>query len=239
MSEHRQMDLFTAVANRDRVDVAGKLTEAAGRPVRLRITRNRVSMAWVDFRTAPSVRVSLDEAFLAAPDAVMQALYRYLRSGRSKHWRVVAEFAQRIPIDGRGPRSPTASRGRQRGRAHELRAICADINREFFGGRVTCNVRWGRDAGSRRKRRRSIRFGSWDEASRTIRVHPLLDGERVPREFVRYIVFHEMLHAVVPAEHRGGRCYHHTAQYRALERQFPDLPAMKRLGRQLLEALAE
>ncbi len=72
---------------------------------------------------------------------------------------------------------------------------------------------------------------------RTIRIHPLLDDSRVPRTFVEYIVFHEMLHAVVPSDRSSGRRYDHPEAFRVLERSFPNLPEMKVLASELLRML--
>ena len=70
-----------------------------------------------------------------------------------------------------------------------------------------------------------------------MRVHPLLDDDRVPRFFVEYIVFHELLHAVVPAEKSGGRRYDHSVTYRKLERSFPRYDEARALVPRLLKTL--
>ncbi len=206
--------------------------------VLLTVTRNRISMASVRFPRSGAV-VRLHEAFLSAPDEVLTALRAYLRTRRRADWTVVAAFARTIRADKHHPvRAPRLS---AQGRVFDLAAIAEEVNGTFFAGSVRCKVGWGRDRPRRRSRRwwrgRSIRYGSWDVATRTVRVHPLLDDPRVPREFVRYIVFHEMLHAVVPGQRRGGRLMHHPREFRILERQFPDLNEMNRLAKRLLDLL--
>jgi hypothetical protein len=59
----------------------------------------------------------------------------------------------------------------------------------------------------------------------------------VPEEFVRYIIFHEMLHAVVPSVRRNGQRRDHHATFRVLERRFPGLARMKKLSAELLDML--
>ena len=74
-----------------------------------------------------------------------------------------------------------------------------------------------------RRRRRSIRFGSYSPGPRLIRIHPLLDQDFVPRYFVRYIVFHEMLHAHLGlVESPSGRTLSHTHEFNQIERAYPD-----------------
>ena len=76
------------------------------------------------------------------------------------------------------------------------------------------NIGWGRDG----KGRRSIRFGSYDFAQQLIRIHPALDVEWVPEYFVDFVVYHELLHAVLPVRtDAAGRRVLHSPEFRALE----------------------
>jgi hypothetical protein len=235
MPRAKQMDLFPEATGRERADLLRALEQGTGLPLSLRLTRNRVSMAWIEFKPSGTVRVSLDEEFLRAPDTVIDAVVGYIRTRRRRHWKTVLAFTDGIRTEGRGrTRRRTLN---ARGAVHDLQDIRDEVNQAFFAGNVACGIGWGTGSRRRRRRRRSIRFGSWSDSTRTVTVHPLLDSTRVPREFVRYIVFHEMLHAVVPAERRNGRCLHHCARYRALETQFPNLAAMKRMSKELLHRL--
>lgn len=207
-----------------------------GLHVDVKVTRNRVSMITIQFEPSGPVRVRAHEAFLAAPERVLLALRRYIRTRRKAEWRTVAAFARSIPSNRPGV---SVSAGQTAGRVYDLRRLLGEVADEFFGGRLSCRIRWGRrrSSGRRGGRSRSIRFGSWDAATRAIRVHPILDNERVPRQFVKYIVFHEALHTVVPAEIRNSRRYDHTAAFRSLERRFPGYKTMKSLSRELLDVL--
>jgi hypothetical protein len=57
---------------------------------------------------------------------------------------------------------------------------------------------------------------------RLIRVHPILDRPWVPRYFVSYIVYHEMLHHVIPQSQGSGRRMLHPPIFQARERLFRD-----------------
>ena len=45
-------------------------------------------------------------------------------------------------------------------------------------------------------------FGTIQEEDRVIRINPLLDQPFVPLWFLQYVLYHEMLHSVVPDESR-------------------------------------
>jgi len=229
-----QLDLFEGSTCLDPQSLLDRLNAASRRRVTLRLTDNRVSMAWIDFSKKGPIRVSLDEQYLWAPPAVIDALCAYVSRHRKEDWQIVADFARQVP---ERPRTVTPPKLRSKGKVYDLKALRDEVNRDCFGGAVKCRIGWGRDGSPRRRKRRSIRFGSWHAPTRTVRIHPALDSEAVPREFVRYIVFHEMLHVVVPSEKRGGRVVHHTAEFRALEQRYPGFESMKVLGTKLLHSL--
>jgi len=80
---------------------------------------------------------------------------------------------------------------------------------------------WGRRGPSRT--RNSLRLGSFDPDPRLVRIHPVLDQASVPEWFVRFVLFHELLHAVHPPE-RGtdNRWVHHGSLFRRRERTYVD-----------------
>ena len=85
------------------------------------------------------------------------------------------------------------------GRYFDLRAIFDRLNEKHFRGRLRgYKVMWGR----RRKQRPKeyFVFGTIQEEDRVIRINPLLDQPFVPLWFLKYILYHEMLHSVVPDE---------------------------------------
>jgi predicted metal-dependent hydrolase len=102
----------------------------------------------------------------------------------------------------------------------DLQEIFDRINARYFRNRLRdYTITWGR----RRRRRPTtyIVFGSIQEEDRIIRIHPLLDREFVPRWYIEYVVYHEMLHAFVPDRYdpAGRRIIHHDG-FLKRERKF-------------------
>lgn len=106
------------------------------------------------------------------------------------------------------------------GRYFDLREIFDRLNRRYFRNRLRdYSVVWGR----RRKQRPKeyFIFGTIQEDDRVIRINPLLDQPFVPRWFMEYVMYHEMLHAFVPDEFEpNGRRRVHTARFYERERRF-------------------
>ncbi len=95
---------------------------------------------------------------------------------------------------------------RSRGRVHDLESSWSDVNYRYFDSALSdVLVTWGqRTQPARGQARQSIKLGSYSATERLIRVHPVLDRDWVPRYFVAYIVYHELLHHLVPPVRVGG-----------------------------------
>jgi hypothetical protein len=106
-----------------------------------------------------------------------------------------------------------------RGRYHDLDLILADLRVRYFPDCAAVRICWGQWSG--RTRPRSIRFGAYLPEKKLIRIHPALDQAFVPRSFVEFIVYHEMLHHVIPPVRVNGRYHIHSAAFRQREREFP------------------
>ncbi len=108
----------------------------------------------------------------------------------------------------------------EQGRFFNLRSIFDKLNARYFGSRLrNYTILWGR---KRRLRPKDcIVFGTIQEDDRLIRIHPLLDRAFVPTWFLEYVVYHEMLHAMVPDRFdRAGRRVVHHEHFNEREREF-------------------
>ncbi|MCK5850451.1 MAG: SprT-like domain-containing protein [Kiritimatiellae bacterium] len=211
------------------------LNKGSLRRVKVTFTRNRVSMLSIISGRFGSTTIRMHEKFLEADKEIHSALKRYIRSRRRTDWKIVAEYARRISLKNEHKAS-TPTRQKTRGLCYDLDEIFHHVNRNFFNGQMKCRITWGQ-ARAVRGRRRSIRYGSYVKTQNLIRIHPGLDSPNVPRAFVEYIVFHELLHAAVPSIKANGRNYDHGPAFRKLERSFPDLHKMHKLSKTLLSTV--
>ncbi|HSP33781.1 MAG TPA: hypothetical protein VLU46_05635 [Thermoanaerobaculia bacterium] len=94
---------------------------------------------------------------------------------------------------------------------HHLDSLAAEVHRTYFFKYPPLPVRWGQQIS--RKRRRSIRLGSYNHVTAEIRIHPLLNSRHIPAFFIESIIHHEYLHHVIGANH--NRKFHtHERKYR-------------------------
>jgi hypothetical protein len=214
--------------------LARSLSSELGLPVRLSVTDNRTTM--ISFRRAPSaLRLRLHHMFLDAPEPVVRAVADYAGRGHRRAGRVLDDFIRREQPRIRQERDLSDERFSPVGRFFHLEEIRDRLNERFFQGGVRACIGWGRTPG--RRRRKSIRLGVYDHQTREIRIHPALDHPEVPRFFVEFIVFHEMLHQLFPSSNGPGRRVHHPRAFRDRERAFPLYEAAIAWERENLRAL--
>jgi predicted metal-dependent hydrolase len=221
-----QLELFDARrwTRERRIHEAGRLADAIAarlhEPVRLVIHDNRSTMvSWRRDRGLLHYRVH--HMFLDAPAEVVEALAAFGSPGPAARRRAAGRGIDAYVKRHRG----RIGEGRPvrldpRGRHHDLRALFDEENRARFGGAVQARIGWGK--GRNGGRQRSIKTGVYLHDQRVIRIHPALDRPEVPAYYVRAVVFHEMLHQVVPVLERRGRRVVHSADFRRRERAHPD-----------------
>jgi hypothetical protein len=203
------------------------------------LTDNRTRIVSARASGDGGLHVRLHRCFRQAPDEVIDALGVFLRArdGRARRQALSlvrgffrqAQHALRLEraADPSRPAPRRRLRLEPRGEHFDLVALRDTIDAEYFGGQLQgLAITWGRGGAprpSRRRGRRSgfmVRLGSYHDADKLIRIHPVLDRADVPLHVVASVVHHEMVHAVVPAVLRGGRRYVHTAEFHRLERLF-------------------
>ena len=162
----------------------------------------------------------LHRMFAKAPPEVVEALAAFVARRDRRAGRVLDAFIadHRPPEDHPRARAPRRSRGR----FHDLQALFEHVNRAHFQGSIEAAVTWSTWRNTRRRRRRSIRLGSYYPQEKLIRIHPALDQNWVPSFFIEFILFHEMLHQAVPSVVIGGRRQYHPPEFRRRERLHPD-----------------
>lgn len=206
--------------------------------VSLRVTDNVHTM--LSFRRrAGHLEVRLHHMFLAAPAPIIDALARYIRGVDPSASTVLDRFIRghrwlirRVPPHVRRKRVAIRSHGRH----HDLGAIFERLGAALLGKRVDCEITWG-SAPAVRIPRSSIKLGSYSADSRLIRIHPALDQAFVPRFFVEWIVFHEMLHHVHGISRRKGKRCVHTERFCEDERRFPEFERARAWERANLDRL--
>lgn len=195
------------------------LGDALGTAVSVTWTDNARSMVTARKRGALT-RVRLHHMFTDADEPTVRAVARFLLEGQGPASRELTHF-----IESRRERVAPVIQPRVPGALvhhHDLQAILHEVNARYFEPAIAVCIGWARRAraSGRRRKRRSIKLGSYLGSGRSIRIHPVLDARWVPRFFVEYIVYHELLHDALGMPERNGRRRLHGSEFRARERMF-------------------
>ncbi|HWN71703.1 MAG TPA: hypothetical protein VNM90_28895, partial [Haliangium sp.] len=172
-----------------------------------------------------------------ANPAITRALARYIVHNDRDSSRLLGEYidANQHQVRSRSRRAG-ATRLVTRGRYHDLQEIFDDLNRRYFGGTIDARITWGQRA-ARPRRRNSIKMGSYSVEDRLVRIHRSLDRAFVPRFFVEWIVYHEMLHQVHEIKVVNGRRLFHSREFLRDEARFEHYVEARRWERIHLDAL--
>lgn len=173
------------------------------------------------------IHVSLSDLLEGAPESVIQAIAHillaklYRKPIESAHNLRFKRFASSASVTRQTELIRTA-RGSKRytgpeGRYYHLEDIFDSLNARFFGGLLgRPNLTWS-ESHARRL------LGHYDAAHNTIVVSRVFDRPSSPRYAIEYLLYHEMLHLKHPVKMRGLRRCVHSADFKADERQFPQL----------------
>ena len=194
------------------------LERITGKPVSLVLTDNVTSLISIR-RKDNLVSVRIHWMFLNAGDEVIREIACFIktRKGKTPHIRRFIRENQTClkerEIKHRQTRILT------QGKFHNLKEIFYALNSEYFGGKITASITWRRGNKQAVKKRT---LGSYIRHTNTILINSVLDRKNVPYYFIRYVVYHEMLHSIIEEKIENGRRLVHTSEFRKRERLFKD-----------------
>ena len=173
------------------------------------------------------VHVSLSDILEGAPESVLRAIAHILlaklyrkpidpsHNVRFKRFATSSAVTRQTEVI-RHARGFKRYSGPQ-GRYYNLEEVFDALNARFFGGMLgRPELTW-----SESHARRSL--GHYDAAHNTIVVSRVFDRPSSPRYAIEYLLYHEMLHLKHPVRMRGLRRCVHSAEFKADEKQFPQL----------------
>ncbi|MBI5103206.1 MAG: hypothetical protein HZB33_15430 [Nitrospirae bacterium] len=201
----------------DEQTLAAYLKKSTGAEVRLTVTDNSSSMISVR-KERGVVVLRLHRIFLKAGPDVLHEI-----AGFIKNLKLKTPLVRRFILDHAGS-LPSRTRKRQpiktMGSYHDLARLALCVNRDYFEGGITTPVTWGTKKTGHSARRRIL--GSYNSRTDIIRINPILDRKNVPRYYLEFIIYHEMLHADLGVRKKNGRREVHSREFKRRERLFRD-----------------
>lgn len=192
-----------------------RLIQLVNKPLNLVLNRNRCTYIKAVFQDP--IFISVHEAFTQAPETIIQSLALYI-NGQLQEEEHLYNYMQSYYKDktipeSHGPISP-------KGRTYDLNLLYQQINTTFFKNNLSLQTTWWKN--SPIPGAHQCTLGVFLDTLQLIKIHSLLDSPLVPQYVVESILFHEMVHAIVPTEKdTRGRTLVHTKQFKECMKQFP------------------
>ncbi|HXX81179.1 MAG TPA: SprT-like domain-containing protein [Thermodesulfovibrionales bacterium] len=169
-------------------------------------------------KNGSTISVRLHRIFLDAPLGVIEEIAVFIkkRNGSTPLFRrFLKENLTRL-----GSAPPKRAKITTQGKYHNLGEIYDSLNREYFQEKLSCFITWVTRKARYEASKRTL--GSYNRHANIIRINTILDRRHVPRYFIGFVIYHEMLHADMDIAVKNGRRLVHSKQFKDREKQFRD-----------------
>jgi hypothetical protein len=172
------------------------------------VTENRHTMLNVLEKRRAFTRLSIHKLFLDAPDAVLSAIAHYVK-GIKKDRSVLRHFIQKHFDQVDYTHLIKQQQLETRGKIYNLDYLFDLLNQRYFRGGLDLSITWYGRLTIKKRRKSRVTFGQY------------VSG--FPEYFVKFIIYHEMLHSVIPGSlDKGGRYCFHNRDFKAREKEFDE-----------------
>src|SRR4030043_1008722 len=166
----------------------------------LTLTDNYTSMLSIRTR-GNSVFIRLHWMFLHAGNDVIREITEFIKF-RKRKTPLISKFIR----DNKHCLKNKSSRPLAictHGKYHNLKELFNSLNEEYFRGKITALITWGKKNQTWAVRKRTL--GSFCSHTNIIRINPVLDRKNIPQYFLKFVIYHEILHSDTHRERKNGR----------------------------------
>lgn len=202
-----------------------KLENDLNKSVKLKINNNRSTMLSVKWG-AECTKVSMHRFFLDAPSNVMDELACYIKKEHSTMTPSVKSFIEESVQRMDYTHILKKDKLEVVGKHYNLQALMDRVNEEYFQGVYDLHITWFQ--GRRRSVRSQFTFGLYHAPLKLVKINRLLDRADIPEFILSFVIYHEMLHHVVPSycDEKGIRKIHNK-EFKSMEKQFREYDRAK------------
>ena len=210
----KQMALSFLLEHDER-DLEKYFQKEVNKPVLLTLTDNSTSMISVREKQ-DDISVRLHRIFLKADNEVLNEIVNFIKKKRGNTPGIKQFIRQNQSFLKEGkPRKTTIN---PNGKLYNLTDIFNSLNSEYFNNSLSVVITWGKRSPRYAVKKRTL--GNYQKKTNTIRINPMLDSKKVPRYVIEFIVYHEMLHAVIDTVLKNGRRSIHSKEFKNRESKY-------------------
>lgn len=195
-----------------------KLQQYSSKNIDLVLKNNRSTYLSLK-KERSSLKLNLHKGFLYASEEVCRAVVGYSLKDDPNSGKKLRLFSHQMFDMIENTQTPKAEMLETKGKYFDLQKIYDEVNRTYFNSKLQLYITWFNRP--RYRSYRCITYGTYDRTLKLVRVNRILDKADVPKEYVAFIVYHEMLHEVCPAYiDKNGKRIVHTPLFKAKEKEF-------------------
>lgn len=207
----------------DTCDLQETLSRLCNLQVKLSFNKNRSTIINILERKNNLVRLSIHEMFDKAALPITHALADFIKYRRKKgSYSLLRQYINtHLPLI----KSPVKKRSVSldtEGKVHDLKRIYQEVNQEYFSSDLNLSITWYGQ--SHKRNGRHMVYGLYNDETKLVKIHRLLDRKQCPEFYLAFVVYHEMLHAVHRPEQRKVKSCIHTPAFRKAEQFFKYYP---------------
>ncbi|MCX7771330.1 MAG: SprT-like domain-containing protein [Proteobacteria bacterium] len=161
-----------------------------GKKVEVKLTENTTSLLSIA-KKIDKIILRMNKHFLYADEDVFNDILSFFKTGTRKTPYLKKYIKKNIL---HFKRKKTISYGTPKGQFFDLKEIFDFLNEKYFENSIKSTIFWGKSKKGYVKKRI---LGNYDPLNDIIRINPELDKESVPLYYLQYVIYHEMLHALL------------------------------------------
>ena len=187
----------------------------------LKITNNIQMLSSIDLKR----NLRLQVIFLKADDDILRSLFKcMMHKGKKSDAERVNQFIIENPpgkILDQIPGNLLKDCYGPKGDYYDLESILKEIMKKYTGHIPGIRITWRKESFGRN----SITWATFRDFGEGgfIRVNKILDKPDVPRYVIESIIYHEILHHVVPPKAKGRGSHPHTSDFKTMLKKFPHI----------------
>jgi len=186
-----------------------------GMSIHLSITDNSSSMISVR-KNRKDIFVRMHWIFLNADSQLLEELSGFIKTAKGKT-PLINQFMKNNIHNIKKSKPGKKTILRSKGKCYDLQKIYEELNRKYFKEKITARIGWGRKSRGLSKKRT---IGSYSKETNTILISPRLDRRYIPKYYIEFVVYHEMLHCVVGYDVSEKHRSIHSKEFKKRERMF-------------------
>jgi hypothetical protein len=207
----KQLRLFSQYNRETLTEYFHKKT---GMGIHLSITDNATSMISVR-KKKKNIFIRMHWIFLNANDLLLEEISKFIKKEKGKTPLINQYVKNNIHHIKSRPKKKTILRSQ--GGHHDLKKIYEELNKKYFKEKVIARIGWSRKSPRSSKERT---LGSYSKETNTILINPILDRRYVPKYYIQFVVYHEMLHCDIGEDVSKKRRSIHSKEFKERECMF-------------------